>query len=746
MSADFFIPNPEDTDSPFSEDWEVAQWIAEAGATITKVRFQTDTDHPSCLRIVSDTDEKGVYHTVEDVLPETKYLLELSYKVLATQELDYLIYDNIGAATIVSGTLTDLVWSYYYQEFDTPAGCTEIIIYLRAGTSSGLAIYVDDLKLQGNILEVEPDDLSYTYPKDGTIKRTLDRTLKADISMTTVEVNMGFPHLSDAGFDRIRDFHRSKKQTYFDDGKVPAVTERATMYVETQYDFTDIGNPSSTHIAYEDKSASEPAAQSDFETTEIDTADYNVLDDDDSNSYQDSASVTGHYQYHKFIFDCSEDYGVSAFIRSFKVTYKGKSNDASSANQDGVTLYLWNVNAGNWVAVGATRVSTKETITFSTTKPEQAQMFVDIPNGEINVLVQSNGKKGAGTALNVDSYYVEVTINKSKSATITLINRAILTSGDVIHVKNLSNFETLIHGLDYRIGDDAKSVHVDGISCYFETGAYLNAGNVLDGGTSDLHLALWFKTSGSSACMIVGKRNGMGAGTGFSLEMLATGKLKMEIEDTDSDVYAILGNTAINDGEWHFIQVIVDRDGDGNCKIYLGGVDDTLSTSGGAALTAADETLNNAEDFVIGADSSGSNHVTGYVTFARIQIGGTAPTAPQLARQLSHVRDFSSQSWALDGTRSYWRFDDTAGALDADADGMITDGSGSGNHLNSDGYSGDPRTYRAFGRTLAAGFADVVEAKYDQYYRVSSVSFSERRVGGVLRPVSLQLRGLIGID
>ena len=745
MSASFFIPNPEDTDFPFTEDWEVAQWVYEAGATTTKVRFQTDTDHPSCLRIISDTNAKGIYLTVEDVWSATKYALEFSYKVASGQELDYLIYDNIGAGTIASGTLTELVWSYHYEEFDAPAGCTEIIIYLRAGTASGLAIYIDDLKLQGNVLEEDPDKLAYNYPKAGSVKPTLNHTLKSDIFMTSVDIDMGFPHRPDLAFDRLLDFHRSKKQTYFDDGKVSAVTERATMYIETQYDFTDVANPSTTHIAYEDKSASEPAAQTDFETTEIDTADYNVLDDDDSNSYQDSASVTGHYQYHKFVFDCSADYGVAAFVKSFEITYKGTSNDASPSNQDGVTLYLWNVNAGNWVAVGATRVSTKETITFSTTKPEQAQMFVDIPNGEINVLVQSNGAKGAGAALTVDSYYVEVTINKSKSTTIPLINRAVLTANDVIHVKNLSNFEALVLGPDYRIGDDAKSIHVDGISCFLESGLYLSTGDALNAGTSDLHIALWFKTSESTACMIIGKRNAMGAGTGFSLEMLATGKLKMEIEDTDSDVYAILGNTAINDGEWHHIAVTVDRNADANCKIYLAGIDDTLSTSGGAALTTADETLTNAEDFVVGADSSGGNHITGYIAFARTQIGGTLPAAAQVAQQALKARDFSSQSWTLDGTRSYWRFNDAPGALNADIDGMITDGSGSGNHLDGDGYVGT-LTYAGFGRTLSADFGDIVEARYDQYYRVSSMSFSEQRIRGAQRPVSLQLRGLMGID
>jgi hypothetical protein len=455
---DYFIPNPADTEFPFAEDWEISQWIAEGGATVVHVRYASDTDHPSCLEVVSDTDAKGVYHTVADVDPETKYAFEFSYKNAATQELDYLVYDNTGSATIVSGTLTKTVWSYHYEEFTTPTGCVEIIIYLRAGTANNVAFYIDDLSLQGNILEIDPDDVSISYPKQGMTKKSLDGTLRTDNSLATIDFNFSFPILSADGFDRLLEFHKSRKETYLDDQDVPAMIETGILYTEIQYDFVGITKGSGPEYAYEDKSASEPAAQGDFETNEIETADYNKLDDDDNNSYQDSASTTGHYVYHKFVFDVSGEYTAASDVQSFELTYKGKSNDASSANDDGVTLYAWNASAGNWVKLGATQVSTKETISISLMKPEQAQLFVDTSGGEINILVQSNGTKGAGTALTIDSYYIEATVNKSLSNTIFLLNRAVLTAGDVVHVKNKTDFTTLTLTTHYTIGDDGKSV------------------------------------------------------------------------------------------------------------------------------------------------------------------------------------------------------------------------------------------------------------------------------------------------
>lgn len=454
---DLFIPNPSDLYFPFSEDWEIAQWIDEGGAVVTQSLYTDDADHPLCMEVVSDTDAKGVYNTVADVLESTKYAFELSYRCAATMELDYLVYDNTGSATIASGTLTKTVWSYHYEEFTTPANCVEIIIYLRAGTGTGAAFYVDDLSLQGNVIALDPDTFQISYPKSGHTRPTLNGTLRNDTVLTTVEIDMSFPILTSLRFDRLLNFHKSRRETYFDDQAVPPMTERGVLYTETQYDFVGITKASGPEFAYEDKSALQPDDQGDFESNEIETADYQVLDDDDNNSYQDGASTTGHHVYHKFVFDCSGEYTNAAQVRSFEITYKGKSNDASASNLDGVTLYAWNVNAENWVKLGSTQVSTKETISLSLMKPEQAQMFVE-PNGEINILAQSNGVKGAGDALTIDSYYIEVTVNKGLSDTITLLNRAVLSAGDVISVKNLTDFTNRTLTTHYTIGDNGKSV------------------------------------------------------------------------------------------------------------------------------------------------------------------------------------------------------------------------------------------------------------------------------------------------
>ncbi len=746
MATDLFIPNPADTDFPFLDAWEVVQWVGEGGAAVTQTLDTTDSDHPLCMKVVSDTDGKGVYYTTEPVLPETKHAFEFSYKNAAGMELDYLVWDNTGSATIASGTLTETVWSYHYEEFDTPAGCVEIVIYLRAGTGAGTAFQIDSLSLFGNCLEEDPEEYLPNYPKIGTPKPTLNKTLRTDFGLVTVNFALSFIYLSPSGFDRLLDLHKTRKETYMDDQDVPTMVERGTLYTETQYDYTGIENPSATHVAYEDKSASEPAAQGDFESNEIETADYNVLDDDDGNSYQDGASTTGHYQYHKFEFDTSGEYSASAQIQSFEVTYKGASNDASASNQDGYTLYAWNVNAGNWVKLGATRVPTKETISRSFMKPEQAQMFVDTANDIISLLVQTNGVKGVGTALTLDSYYIEVTINKAKSNTIALLNRAHLSSGRVVHVKNLTDKLNLALGPDYRMGDDAESVIADGVYATLDGAAtYFTGGNNLDAGVNDLFISGWMRRDGApgAAEKLVSKWTA-GGGDGYDVYLDSDGYLIGYIEDAGGSVTSTAdGALTLIDGDWHHFAIRFDRSG--NMSRYIDGV----VTGTEDAISARNLTLNNAVPFVVGVHSNlAAFHFEGSLCHIRIQIGGTLVTPAKILWQYNHGRDYSTQGWTLDGTRAYWKFDDAAGAANADGDGMITDGSGGGIHLDAAG--GTTTTYSTHSRALSADPSDVVEVKYDQYYRVISTGLSERRLPGESaeapgRAVTLQLQGLAGM-
>lgn len=739
---DFFIANPADMDFPFTYDWEVAQWVAETGATITVTRDEDETDRPSVMKVVSDTDAKGVYYTIENVLASTKYAFSLAYRIDTDQEIDYVIYDNSNAGNIQTGTLVESSeeWSYHYEEVTTPAGCTEVIIYLRAGDSGGDAFYVDDLKFLGNALEEDPEVFQLSYPKLGSEKTTIDGTLRGDVSMVSVDFSMSFPYLSSVGFDTLLELHKSRKETYFDDLDVPSVSERSQMFTETKYDFTDIANPSATHIAHEDKSASEPSAQADFETTEIATADYNKLDDDDANSYQDSASVTGHFQYHKFEFDISGEYTFQTDIQSFEVTYKGASNDASSANQDGVTLYAWNIDAGNWVKLGSTRVPTKETISISLMKPEQARMFVDTGNDRITLLAQTNGTKGAGVALTLDSYYIEVTVNKARSTTVSLLNRVQLSDGRVIEVSNISDRLTLALGPDYRVQDDAEGVIIDGVFATLDgVDEYFSAGDNLDAGVNDFFLSCWIRRDGNPASNenIIQKYDAVG----YALYIDTDGHLASYIEDAGDTVSDHDGDS-VCDGEWHHVAARFDRDG--VCTRFIDG--EALSTA--SSIVAADGDITNAANFTVGANSAGALWFEGSLCLAKVQIAGTLITNAQVLWQYNHGRDFSSQGWTLDGTRAYWKFDDAAAAANADGDGMITDNSGGGKHL--DAVGGDNTNFGTHSRAISVASGDVAQVEYNQYYRIASKAFSETRYppGNATpgRKVSLTYRGLLGIE
>lgn len=462
MSSRFFLPNPSDTTFQFEEDWEIVQWTAEGGATITKNRYQGDDDHPSCMSVVSDTDGKGVYYTMA-VDAETWHHFKLAYKNTANQEIDYVIYDNSNGANISTGTFTKTAWSYHYEKFTTPAGCVEIIIYLRAGTASGLAFYVDDLECHGNIIERDPEDVATSYDVIGTEKVNIGGKIVSDETIVIPEFRLMFPIVTKSLLDRMLEFFISRKPTYFDDQVVPSMTETFRLWDETIYNFVGITNPSTTHVAWFSTSASEPSASSDFETTEFSTADYQAIDADDANSVVDSVSTTGHYGYQKYRFEIAE-YSAADQIRSISVEVKAAGDDDSSANQDGVALYLWNNTGACWFNAANSRSPDKETLSFATSKPEQAQLFVDTTNGYIWVLLQTQNTKGAATALSITTWWVQVTVNRSLDTKLELLNRAVLSAGDVISVVNLTTGATLTLTTHYTIGDDGKSILVTGQS------------------------------------------------------------------------------------------------------------------------------------------------------------------------------------------------------------------------------------------------------------------------------------------
>lgn len=465
MAATFFLQNVHEFESHFDYGWEINQWVVEDDATVT--RDTDDTDHPSCMKVVEDTDTKGVYYDVAGCEPLTTYVCEFAFKLGASQELDILIYDQTGAASIYSVSksphaLDVDAWQNFYKEVTTPAGCVTVRIYLRAGTAAGTAFYIDDILFQGNALVWDPGEYDVSYSQVKNTHFTEKGTRVTDITSVTPRFSLSWQDptgfLNNAKFSKILNMYRAKKATWFTDTNVPTMTDGAHIYTATTYNFVGISNPSGTHIAHYSQSSSPPNAVDDFETTEFATADYNAVDGDDALYAEDSPTVVGNHEFHKFKFKVTE-YTAAANVKNINITYKGLCSDTSPKTNNGIVLFAW--NGTNWWEVGRTRTADKQTITFSTTRAEQAQDFVDTSNGWIYLLAMSMGTKGATGAITLRSHFIQVIVNKGLDTTITLSNKAILTAGDVVSVINRTDKATLTLDTHYRIGDDRQSVITD---------------------------------------------------------------------------------------------------------------------------------------------------------------------------------------------------------------------------------------------------------------------------------------------
>lgn len=459
-----FLQNTSEFESHFDYDWEIAQWVIEGDAA--KTRDTTDEDHPSCMKIVEDTDGQGVYYDVTGCEPSTTYVCEFAFKLGASQELDVLIYNQTGAATIYSTSksphaLDVNAWQNFYKEFTTPAGCTTVRIYLRAGTAAGTAFWIDDILCQGNAIIMDPGSYTVSYGQ----RKHSHETGKARITDITsifprfvLSWQTGSGYLTSAQFAKLLAVQKARSATWLSDGAEPQMIDGSHLYTEATYNYVGISNPSATHVAYDASSADVPNAASDFETNEFATADYNAIDGDDASYAEDTATVIGRHQYHKFRFKVTE-YTTADEVRSIHITYKGSCSDTSQKSNNGIILLAW--NGTNWFELARSRTGDKQTLSFSTTRPEQAQDFVDTSAGYIRIIAMSMATKSTPGALTLRSYYIQVVVNKDLSTSIALSNKAQLTGGDVVSVINRTTKATLTLDTHYRIGDDRESVITD---------------------------------------------------------------------------------------------------------------------------------------------------------------------------------------------------------------------------------------------------------------------------------------------
>lgn len=266
--------------------------------------------------------------------------------------------------------------------------------------------------------------------------------------------------MEEGQFDTLYKFFKSGSVLYLNDGDVPAITESETIYDTAEKTYSGITNPSSTHKAYKDSSASLPSAEDDFDTTEYSTANYQAVDGDDTNYAETTDPTDTYYLYHRFEFDP----GIArASAQRFRVKVAALSDDSSAANKDGVVLYAYNHVDSAWVQLARTTNSSKNDLTYSTAEATVAQQFIDSSDDYVRLLVRSRAARNGTDSLSLRVYYVEVEVNENLDLVVDLSHRAVLDDdSDVLHVKNTTDGTTLVLTTDYTIAANRRSVTIVG--------------------------------------------------------------------------------------------------------------------------------------------------------------------------------------------------------------------------------------------------------------------------------------------
>jgi hypothetical protein len=177
-----------------------------------------------------------------------------------------------------------------------------------------------------------------------------------------------------------------------------------------------------------------------------------------------------------------------------------------------------------------------------------------------------------------------------------------------------------------------SSLNFDGTDDYVTVGDPA----ALDITTNDFTLSAWVKTTSTNQQRIISKRDG--STVGYEMLLLSTGKIDFLIGDSGGFTFSNLNNTAVNDGQWHLITLVFDRDA--NVTSYIDGRrDDAVS------ISSRTGSLANSADVYIGRYSPGpSQFFDGQID--DVQIFNYALTSTQihnLVNQNSSVRYGPSQ-------------------------------------------------------------------------------------------------------
>lgn len=329
---------------------------------------------------------------------------------------------------------------------------------------------------------------------------------------------------------------------------------------------------------------------------------------------------------------------AQADVQHLRIRIKLSASDTHSTDLDGAIMYGWQNNS-SWVELARTSNSDTQYLTFSTFDSAIAQSLVDPSDSYIRIVIQSMGTEQNG---------------------------------------------------------------IGGIYADLDDGTYFSAGNVLNGGTDDICLSILFRPISAGVHTLISTQAADGA-AGYTLKINKVGSdpAFMLFQMSDGvDQFEIWGATDPDTGateDFTRVDVRIDRSSLANCKIYLNGSDDTDDSDDAAALAAVGD-IDSAGAFAVGAYNDGSEYCDTEISDVRVYIAASAMWT--LAQMIYHYNAPLDYTAAGGSYTSHWGFNDRTAAANGDSDGMITDGSGSGSHL--DAVGGTTTNYGLHSRSTPA--------------------------------------------
>ena len=217
---------------------------------------------------------------------------------------------------------------------------------------------------------------------------------------------------------------------------------------------------------------------------------------------------------------------------------------------------------------------------------------------------------------------------------------------------------------------------VDRVIVFDGSDDYVDCGDnaELQMGTHDLTVEFWLKTSTSAVQRIVANGGTGASDDGYSVWMLANGRIRAQCSDGTNTVNEVNNNT-VNDGNWHHVAVMFDRDD------QL-----TICVDGATCVTKDISSLsdlnfdNTTSTFVMGRNtaSNSGNSLTGNLD--EVRIWDTALDNETVSAW--HNQELTNSHPNISDLQAYYKFNENSGStandLTADylgnheSDGTIT--------------------------------------------------------------------------